>query len=142
MKQCSKCKEQKPLSDFAKNAARKDGLQGNCKSCHRQYVKRHYKRNTDYYVDKARVRNQKLKEENFLLLVEYLQTHPCVDCNETDIVVLQFDHLMDKKYNISEISHRYEWTSVLKEIAKCEVVCANCHTRRTAARAGWRKAHW
>jgi hypothetical protein len=68
-------------------------------------------------------------------VLEYLLTHPCVDCGETDPVVLEFDHLRDKLGNISAM-YGHAWRSILAEIAKCDVVCANCHRRRTARRVG------
>jgi hypothetical protein len=32
------------------------------------------------------------------------------------------------------------WDDVLAEMAKCDVVCANCHRRRTARRGGFLRA--
>jgi cytochrome c len=61
---------------------------------------------------------------------DYLLSHPCVDCGETDPVVLQFDHLGDKVMNVSMMrARRYKEASIAAEIAKCEVRCANCHLR-------------
>ena len=72
-------------------------------------------------------------------LLEYLLEHPCVDCGETDHVVLEFDHLRDKAYNVSRLLLGYSWSRILEEIKKCEVVCCNCHRRRTFSRQGaWR----
>lgn len=69
-------------------------------------------------------------------MVEYLQQRCCVDCGETDIIVLEFDHLRDKKANVATLMLRsVEWALIIEEIEKCEVVCANCHRRRTAQRA-------
>jgi hypothetical protein len=62
------------------------------------------------------------------------------NCGETDPIVLEFDHLRDKKFNIGKAWRGHEWQSVLDEIAKCEVVCANCHRRRTACRGGFIRA--
>ena len=56
----------------------------------------------------------------------------CVDCGEKNPIVLDFDHLKNKKYNISRMIHDgHSWASIKKEIKKCEVVCANCHRIRT-----------
>ena len=63
--------------------------------------------------------------------------HPCVDCGESDIVVLEFDHLRDKTANVSYLISTGEIPRIKEEIAKCEVVCANCHRRRTSERGGW-----
>ena len=68
-------------------------------------------------------------------LIEFFRTHPCLDCGELDPVVLEFDHVRgEKKFDVGQCLARNTWQTVLDEIAKCEVVCANCHRRRTARR--------
>lgn len=68
-------------------------------------------------------------------LVDIKQTSGCVDCGERNPVVLDFDHLKDKKYNVSRMIHEgFSWKAIAREIAKCEVVCANCHRIRTHLR--------
>jgi hypothetical protein len=49
--------------------------------------------------------------------------------------VLDFDHLGEKSYNVSDaIARVLSWARIELEIAKCEVVCANCHRIRTHER--------
>lgn len=61
-------------------------------------------------------------------------------CGETDPVVLDFDHLRDKKENISWlVCHGAKLEIITEEIAKCEVRCANCHRRKTAKQFDWYK---
>jgi hypothetical protein len=56
----------------------------------------------------------------------------CVDCGIKNHIILDFDHLRDKKYNISRMIHDgFSWKAIKKEIEKCEVVCSNCHRIRT-----------
>jgi hypothetical protein len=69
--------------------------------------------------------------ERTRFLLGYFATHPCADCGESDPIVLEFDHLGDKLFNIGEALTYRNWESILAEIEKCEVVCANCHRRRT-----------
>ena len=57
----------------------------------------------------------------------------CVDCGyNTYPEALDFDHIGDDK--LCDVSKCHNETQLLAEIAKCEVVCANCHRRRTALR--------
>ena len=72
---------------------------------------------------------------------EYLACHPCVDCGEADIIVLQFDHVVGKKRgNVTSLARRNSLDIVKAEISKCEVRCANCHVRKTAKEQNWYKA--
>ena len=57
----------------------------------------------------------------------------CVDCGEKDLRVLQFDHVRGKTANLSVMSLSSTRT-FLAELDRCEVVCANCHARRTYRR--------
>ena len=74
--------------------------------------------------------------------MNYLSEHRCCDCGETDPVVLEFDHLTDKSFGIAGGLRYRNWASVLAEIEKCEVVCANCHRRRTAIRSRSSRYLW
>jgi hypothetical protein len=67
-------------------------------------------------------------------VARYLRSHPCVDCGNADTDVLQFDHVRGEKITeVSDIAYRTGTIrSLLEEIAKCEVRCANCHTKRHA----------
>lgn len=85
----------------------------------------------------AKERSATVLAENRLRLWRYLADHPCVDCGESDPVVLEFDHLFDKSYNVSQmVSNSFAWETVEREIAKCEVRCASCHLRKTAREQG------
>ena len=89
-----------------------------------------------YQGEKKRVRKNKMR------VIEYLQSHPCVNCGEADIVVLEFDHI-DPSNKVKDIftmvHHKYGWEAIKKEISKCEVVCGNCHARRTAKQKNYKK---
>lgn len=59
----------------------------------------------------------------------------CTDCGTHDPDVLEWDHLPDyvKTFNISQaIGHSKR--DLAREMMKCEVVCANCHVKRTVRR--------
>lgn len=98
----------------------------------------------DWYQKNKAKRKAQLKSydakrvaANKKLVVEYLQAHPCQDCGESDIVVLEFDHVNDDKDNSVAVGmFRWGASRLQAEIEKCEVVCANCHKRRTDRRAG------
>jgi predicted HNH restriction endonuclease len=52
----------------------------------------------------------------------------CRDCGEVDPDVLDFHHLRDKLFSLSDVKNR-NMPQVRAEIAKCVVLCANCHRR-------------
>lgn len=75
------------------------------------------------------------------MVLAYLAAHPCVDCGESDPVVLEFDHVRGvKEFNIScAVQCGYGMHRINLEIAKCEIRCCNCHRRVTAKRGNWYK---
>ena len=90
------------------------------------------------YKEKAAISNSEYRIRNLQYTIDYLKEHPCVDCGETDPVVLEFDHLSDKLYDVSKLQTN-SLSTLKKEIAKCAVRCANCHKRKTAIQFGWYK---
>jgi 5-methylcytosine-specific restriction endonuclease McrA len=135
-KRCSRCGKLRPLEEFVwrRKAAGKRGPY--CRRCRAAYAQAHYAANRQLYIDRARRRKQIVGEQRVACLIEFLSSHPCVDCGETDPLVLEFDHIADKAFTIGEGLRDRNWESVLAEIAKCDVVCSNCHRRRTARRGG------
>lgn len=135
-KLCRSCQRVLPLEEFHRNRSRRDGRQYRCRECNIEANKRWYREHPEARANRmdeyARRRRRRLQQ----LLLEYLRSHRCVDCGEEDPVVLEFDHLRDKIDNVTRmVVRRLAWSAVLDEIAKCEVVCANCHRRRTAQRS-------
>jgi hypothetical protein len=113
-----------------------------CRECQHAWNREHYRRNKATYVANARRHNKANYAANRQRLFEYLWAHPCVDCGEKDIVVLHFDHRdrATKTIEVGRLITRYSsWRQIEREIAKCDVRCANCHQRRTAKQFGWRK---
>ena len=104
-----------------------------CKSCHSLYRQQHYLKNKEKYLIKARKWNKKQGEALSKYLFNKLSHSICIDCGEKDIIVLDFDHIENKKLGISEMyKNRYSLEAVEQEIKKCVVRCANCHRRKTA----------
>ena len=93
-----------------------------------------YKNRTDLYLAQKRHR-VKIRTQ----LLDYLLSKQCVDCGERDPVVLEFDHKnpSEKFKDIGRmLSGHYSWASVLREIEKCEIRCANCRRRKSYLQFG------
>ncbi|MEK7458262.1 MAG: hypothetical protein AAB612_02135 [Patescibacteria group bacterium] len=140
-KLCARCKKLLDESKFNwkfKNIRRATY----CKECSREYIKEHYEKNKPYYLKKAKKRNVRLRKTEHAYVLRFLRSHPCVDCGETDIVVLEFDHRnqFDKDYEVSQmIQRRMPANKIIDEISKCDVRCANCHRRKTVKETkSWR----
>jgi hypothetical protein len=136
MKTCTVCSNQKSLEEFSSNAKSKDGKHYMCKPCKRAYDNEYYKKNParKNYIENNR-QQARLDADKYIF--DYLLTHHCVDCGESDPIVLEFDHVKGNKIASVANLKRYSVTAVAKEIDKCEVRCANCHRRKTAKQFSW-----
>lgn len=77
--------------------------------------------------------------ENLRTVVREAKDVPCTDCGvRYPYYVMDFDHLGDKEHDIGRmVGEARKMSDVVAEIAKCEVVCSNCHRARTHARSQW-----
>lgn len=139
MKICYSCKQEKEETEYYFKNKVKNIRHAYCKDCKKKYHKKHYENNVQYYVSKAKIRNARVNLETRLKIFEYLKSHPCVDCGESDVIVLEFDHVRGKKRLAVSSLVNYGWKTVHEEIQKCEVRCSNCHTRKTAKQLGYYK---
>ena len=99
-------------------------------------AKRHYLKNSEKIKARARQNNLIAKKRN-KEFVKQAKNAPCVDCgNKYEPHIMQFDHIVDnKKDNISNlVNQAVSLETIIKEIQKCELVCANCHADRTYKR--------
>lgn len=141
MKTCSLCKIEKPFTDFNRNVRKSDGLQTHCRDCGIVRSKAYYAANPEKHKLATNDIRRELRMRNRQYVLDYLKTHPCVDCSERDPIVLEFDHVKGcKSADIAQLIGKASSTSVIEEeIAKCEVRCANCHRKRTAQTRNWWK---
>lgn len=71
--------------------------------------------------------------KNFEIVYRHLLANPC-KCGVYDVRVLQFHHLNGKEFNVSSELWNASTERIKREIAKCDVVCANCHRKEHSNR--------
>lgn len=126
---CARCRQLKAASEFAISSRNSSGLQNWCRGCQRAYYREHRASN----IARARENKRGAVTIARALLRDHLRTHPCVDCGERDPAVLDFDHLRDKRLEVTRMAIQgFARATIQAEIDKCAVRCANCHRRRTA----------
>lgn len=131
LKKCTLCKIEKNKEEFNFKNKKTGLIQSKCKICTRSQSKKHYDKNKDYYIEKAKVAKETLKERNRMYIWEILRKSKCVDCGNGDPLVLDFDHIMDKNKEISKLIFSAGIEVLQQEVKKCEIRCCNCHKIKT-----------
>jgi hypothetical protein len=131
---CYKCDKTKDAEEFHKDRSRKYGYSNLCKDCD------YNKRSANLVEDKVVRREMRIKEgrgsqysKQTQEKIKALKSVPCMDCKNTyPVYCMDFDHRDPsvKKFNISKW-RAYSAFDVVEEVAKCDVVCSNCHRTRT-----------
>lgn len=128
---CGRCGQDKSVEDFSNSEKERQKKQFYCKSCNREYCKRHYHKN------KARYRENRIRlVKEIREMITAAKAVPCSDCKKKyPSCVMDFDHVKgNKAFNIGASCRSGSKKAVLTEMAKCEVVCSNCHRIRTRDR--------
>ena len=138
---CTKCNNEKELLLFPAKKVSKDGRASWCRACFKANWDVRYYENHLHYRNSHNTSRKKIREENARKVFEYLTNHPCIICGESDPIVLEFDHRdrNDKIGNISNLVTNFSWEKVESEIEKCDVLCANCHRRKSAAEFNYKR---
>lgn len=129
MKTCGKCGLEKSLDEFPLKNRVKNTRSSMCKDCHAEYSREHYQNNKQKYAAKRLTYQHRMAQ----FIQELKATTPCTDCGiKYPQYVMEFDHLpeFEKLASVSSMTSA-GMDKVLAEIAKCEIVCANCHATRT-----------
>lgn len=98
----------------------------------RRLRREHYQRNRAYYIARSRERNLRVRGELQSFIDAYKIEKGCSKCPEKDPICLDFHHHNDdKEFNISQavIVLGLGKEKIIKEMAKCIIVCSNCHRK-------------
>lgn len=138
-KQCAHCREVKPIEEFAYSNRLLGTRQKHCRACMSMFNKNSYDKKTAEERQKIYDNRTKRRENARQYVWDYLASHPCVDCGESDPRLLEFDHVRGKKKAAISVlaSGRYSLETIQAEIAKCEVRCTSCHRKKTYKDRGW-----
>lgn len=124
---CSKCKSEKPTTEFRWRNKSKGTLHSQCKECEKIRDKIHYKESV---LRRNSVITTALNQKNRNVeIVEKARSCGCKKCGELRFYVLDFHHRNpEEKANV--IAHMIKSSSaenLIAELEKCDVLCANCH---------------
>lgn len=104
----------------------------------REYMKRYHQTHPDERGSARRIARRVGNQVANRLIIKEAKDVPCADCGERyPPYVMDFDHVRGYKLmNVSMMVQRgFSAAKMHEEIAKCEVVCANCHRQRTFERS-------
>lgn len=96
----------------------------------RAYKRKWYKKNSDKVKKEVRDRKKEIRD----WLREYKQSLSCSQCPESHPACLDFHHSEGNKLIEISLCPSQGWSKerIKEEIAKCTVLCSNCH----------KKLHW
>lgn len=93
----------------------------------RKYMAGWRARNRERLRQEQRARRRIVRQ----FLWDYKEDHPCIHCGESDPRCLTFHHRdpRDKAFQINVATRYWRLESIIAEVEKCDVICANCHLK-------------
>lgn len=91
--------------------------------------RRYYAEHREKQAHQQRDRRQRTRK----YVIEVKTAAVCTDCKiDYPHYVLHFDHISDDKVmDVNRLAREGNMEKLIAEMAKCEIVCANCHAHRT-----------
>jgi hypothetical protein len=114
-----------------------------CRTCARAYNRKYWLDNPDKHEARKKQQRQQGRHKRIERkmytrewqqkqrerLRAYKETLRCVRCGFDHPAALDFHHRdpAEKKFGVAQGALKYAWSTLLAEIAKCDVLCSNCH---------------
>ena len=129
-KRCPRCRLFKSILEFPRRSLVSAKPTAYCRPCQRAYSKSHYQQHKPKHNSRRRRHESKNRSICRDRLARYLSVRSCVDCAESDPVVLEFDHVRGQKKDeiCMLVCRNASWTRIVEEIGKSEIRCANSET--------------
>ena len=139
LKVCNHCGLEKDEEEFSWRFKSLGIRNKACKTCMYEFNKNYYQGDAhERHLQQVKERTDAAREVARDFIYEYLLTHPCQICGESDPRVLEFHHVGEKDMEITRmVSGGWSITRIQREIDKCDVLCANCHRKLTVDERGY-----
>ena len=139
MRKCNHCGKFKHEDEFSWRYRTLGIRQGACKKCKAEQDSNYYNSHSEDHKQTVKEQRAARRLEARQYVRDYLSSHSCVDCGESDPRFLEFDHVRgQKRSTVSQmVGQGYSIRAIQKEIKKCEIRCGHCHKIKTADERGW-----
>ena len=104
------------------------------RSYNSQYQKDQYQKNKKKKIEQSQIHKKASIKRNNAYTLEHRRSHPCIRCGEDNPLCLSVHHIRGGKIgNVSDLANKgWSIASIDAKIAKCEVICHNCHAIESA----------
>ena len=136
---CNHCLQEKSAEEFNWRYKALGIRHPTCRECQKPFRRNWYEGSAkERHKENVHARKKLVREEARAFVLDYLMTHPCESCGESDPRVLEFHHTGEKEKEISVmVGGGYPISKILEEINRCQVLCSNCHRKLTMDERGW-----
>lgn len=140
-KNCNHCGKYKDEEDFNWKFKSLGVRHNTCRDCIHGFNKTYFEGPAkERHLEQVRGRKEEARRVAREFVYDYLLSHPCEECGESDVRVLEFHHIGDKDMAVGAmVSGGYSIERIMAEISRCKVYCANCHRKITVEEGGWFK---
>ena len=138
-KKCNHCGIEKDEEEFNWRYKTLGVRHKTCRDCAHGFNKDYYEGDAkERHLQQVKERAEAAREAAREYVYQYLLSHPCEECGETDPRVLEFHHVGQKDMAITRmVTGGFSIERIKAEISKCTVYCANCHRKITVEQRGW-----
>lgn len=136
---CNHCHQEKDETEFNWRYKVLGIRNPACRDCQHAFNKTYYEGDAkEKHLKQVKERTEAAREAARDYVYQYLLTHPCESCGESDPRVLEFHHVGQKDMAITRmVTGGWSIKRIQNEISRCQVLCSNCHRRITADERGW-----